>query len=55
MHIKFSSENLKGRGYSEDTGVDRRIILERMLVKQSGKLWTVFIWLRLETSGGRAL
>jgi hypothetical protein len=28
------------------TGVDRRIILECILGKLGGKLWTEFIWLR---------
>jgi hypothetical protein len=29
-----------------------RIILEWFLEKQVGKVWTGFIWLRTETSGG---
>jgi hypothetical protein len=28
MHTKFWSENLKGRDYSEDLGVDGKMILE---------------------------
>jgi len=31
MHSKFWSKNLKGRAYSEDIGVDGRIILEWIL------------------------
>jgi len=31
MHTNFCSENLKGREYSEDLGVDGRIILESIL------------------------
>jgi hypothetical protein len=37
MHIKFQSENLKGRDHSEDLGVDGKI-LELILRKQSGKV-----------------
>jgi hypothetical protein len=28
MHIKFLSENLKGRDHAEDGGTDRKIILQ---------------------------
>jgi len=31
MHTKFRSENLKGRDYTEDLGVDERVILKRIL------------------------
>jgi len=40
-------ENLKGRDHSEDIGVDGRIISEWTLEKQSGKVITGFIWLRM--------
>jgi len=50
MHTKFLSENLKGRDHLEDLGIDRKIILEWILGKQSGKVWTV-IWFRTGTSG----
>jgi hypothetical protein len=36
-----SMENLKGRDRSEDLGVDGRIILEWILGKYGGKVWTV--------------
>jgi len=39
MHI-FWLENLKGRVHSKDLGVDGKIILEWILGKQSGKMWT---------------
>jgi len=39
MHTKFWSENLKGRDDSEDLGLYEKI-LERILVKCGGKLWT---------------
>jgi len=32
-HTKFWSENLKGRGHSEDLGVDEKLMLEWMLGK----------------------
>jgi len=36
----------------EDLGVDGRVILELVLGKQGGKVWGVFIWLRMGTSDG---
>jgi hypothetical protein len=33
MHTRFWSENLKGRNYLEDRGIDGRIILEWILGK----------------------
>jgi hypothetical protein len=33
-------ENLKGRDHSKDLGVDVRIILEWILGKESGEVWT---------------
>jgi hypothetical protein len=44
--------NMKERDLSEDLSVDGKIILECMLEKYSGMLWTGFIWLRIGTSGG---
>jgi hypothetical protein len=52
MHTKFWSENLKGRYTSEDLNVDGKIILEWILGKKSGKVWTGCIWLKIGTSGG---
>jgi len=40
IHTKFWSENLKGRGHSDDTDVDGRIILEWTLGKYDGKVRT---------------
>jgi hypothetical protein len=34
---KFWLENLKGRDYSKDIGIDGKVILEWMLEKQCGK------------------
>jgi hypothetical protein len=36
----------------EDLNVDGRIIIERMLGKQGGKVWTGFVWLTIGTGGG---
>jgi hypothetical protein len=36
-------ENLKGRDYSEDLGIDGRIILECILGKEGRKVWTGYI------------
>jgi hypothetical protein len=48
-NTKFWSEDQKGRNYSEDLGVDRRITLELFLGRY---MWTEFIWLRIETIYG---
>jgi hypothetical protein len=45
-------EYLKGRDHCEDLGVDGRIILECMLGKYGERVWTGFMWFRIETSGG---
>jgi len=52
IYIDFWSENLKGKDHSEDLVVDGRIILEWILGKYGGKLWTGFMCLRIETTGG---
>jgi hypothetical protein len=39
----FGRKKLKGRDHSEDLGVDGRIILEWILGKYGGKVWTGFI------------
>jgi hypothetical protein len=41
-----------GIDHSEDLAIDGKIILEWILGKWGRKLWTGFIWLRLESSGG---
>jgi hypothetical protein len=43
----FGQENMKGRDHSDDLGIGGRIILEWILQKQSGNLWTGLIWLRI--------
>jgi hypothetical protein len=42
----------KGTDHSEDIGIVGKIMLERMLGKSSGKVWTGCIWLRIGTSVG---
>jgi hypothetical protein len=40
MHTVLWLVNLKGRDHFEELGADGRKILEWILGKQSGKLWT---------------
>jgi hypothetical protein len=49
---KFWSENLKERDHTEDLGVTEVIILEWILGKYGGKLWTRFMWLSVGTVEG---
>jgi hypothetical protein len=42
----------KGIDNFKDLSADGRIILERISGKYGRKLWTGFIWLRIETGGG---
>jgi hypothetical protein len=48
----IQQENLKGRGHWDLLGVIGRLILELILEKQVGTLWTRFIWLSIGTSDG---
>jgi hypothetical protein len=43
MQTKFWPENLKGRYHAEELGVDGKIMLEWILRKYGGKVWTGFI------------
>jgi hypothetical protein len=52
MHTEFKLENLKVRDHPEYLDIDGEIMLEWVLVKQSGKLWTGCMLLRIGTSGG---
>jgi hypothetical protein len=40
MRTKFLSENLKGTYHADDLGVDGKVILEWILGKYGGKMWT---------------
>jgi hypothetical protein len=51
MEETFWFEYLKGRDHSEGLRVGGRI-LEWVLGKYGGKMWTGCIWLRIETNGG---
>jgi hypothetical protein len=42
---------LEGKSHLEDLSIDGRIMLQWISEKQSGMLWTGFIWLRTRTSG----
>jgi len=48
VNTTFWLGNLKGR----DLGVDGRILLECVLGKYDGNVWTEFVWLRIGSSGG---
>jgi hypothetical protein len=52
MPTKFWLQYINGRDDSEDTGVDERIILERILEIEGRKAWAGFIRLRIGTGGG---
>jgi hypothetical protein len=43
--------NPKGRDHPEDLGVDGRI-LEWLIGKYDGRVWTGFTWFRIGTIGG---
>jgi len=46
MHTIFWLETPKERDHLEDLSVDKRLILDWILGKQGGKVWTGCIWLR---------
>jgi hypothetical protein len=43
---KILARNLKGRDHPEDVGAYGRKILEWILGKWGGKVWTGFMWIR---------
>jgi hypothetical protein len=47
---RLIEKNLKGRDHLEDLVIVEKIVLEWILEKQCGKLWTGFIWLRTGTN-----
>jgi hypothetical protein len=52
MHIRFWWERRKERDHKEDLDVGGRIILEWILEREDGVVWTGLMWLRIGTSGG---
>jgi hypothetical protein len=52
MHTIFWLENLKGRDCLGDMGIDGKIILEWILGKQGGSVWTGCFWLRIGIGDG---
>jgi len=48
IHNLHASPNI----IKEDLGTNGKIILEWILGKQGGKVWTGCTWLRIGTSGG---
>jgi hypothetical protein len=50
MHTVFCYRNLKERDHLEDRGLDRRIIILKLVLKQ-GWVWTGLIWLRIGANG----
>jgi hypothetical protein len=49
MHTTFWLKSLKGRDYSDNLGIDGRIILKWILMKQHGRAQAGLIWLRMVT------
>jgi len=49
--MSFWLENLKARDHLEDLSIDGKV-LEWILGKYGGKVWTEYIWLRIGTGGG---
>jgi len=54
-YTKCLSENMKEGDPLEDAGVAGRIILEWILEKQCGEVWTRYIWLRIGACNKRLL
>jgi hypothetical protein len=41
----------EGKDHSEDVVIDGKVVLEWILEKQAGRVWTGFMWLRTGASG----
>jgi hypothetical protein len=46
----FLSENLKGRDYLEDLGINGKVI-SKWFLREYRKVWTGYIWLKTGISG----
>jgi hypothetical protein len=52
MRKIFWLESMKGIDHLKNEGVDGKIILESILGKECGNVWTGFIWLRIGINSG---
>jgi hypothetical protein len=52
MHTEILAETLKGNDQLQNVGIHRSIMLEWILDKSVGKVWTRFIWIMTGTNGG---
>jgi hypothetical protein len=50
-HTKMWVGKFNEEGHSENSGLDGKITLERILWKWDGKVWIGHIWLRIGSSG----
>jgi hypothetical protein len=51
IHTEFWLGNPKESDHLKDLDIKRAIILKLMLKKWDGRVWTVFIWIRVRTNG----
>ena len=51
MHTGFWCANLREGVHLEDRGIDARIILQCIVRKSVGRVWTGLIYLRIGTGG----
>jgi hypothetical protein len=48
----FVVRNLEERGYLDDQGVNRKIVMESFINQSFGRAWIGLIWIRIETGDG---
>jgi hypothetical protein len=51
-HTNFLVGKPEGKNHSENLDIGEKKILEWILVKYGGKVWTGYIWIGTGTSGG---